>query len=34
MLAAMMAVDNIVEGVPGRQNLWSLNTEMEHHEEK
>jgi len=34
MLAAMMAVDNIVEGVRSRQNLWDLNTEMEYHEEK
>jgi protoporphyrinogen oxidase len=34
MLAAMMAVDNIVEGVRSRGNLWELNTEMEYHEEK
>jgi protoporphyrinogen oxidase len=34
MLAAMMAVDNIVNGVRSRRNLWDLNTEMEYHEEK
>jgi protoporphyrinogen oxidase len=33
MLAAMTAVDNILAGVASRENLWSLNTEMEHHEE-
>jgi protoporphyrinogen oxidase len=33
MLAAMTAVDNIVAGIDSRENLWSLNTEMEHHEE-
>jgi protoporphyrinogen oxidase len=34
MLAAMTAVDNILDGVRSRHNLWSLNTEMEYHEEK
>ena len=34
MLAAMMAVDNIVDGVRNRENLWALNTEMEYHEER
>jgi protoporphyrinogen oxidase len=34
MLAAMTAVDNIIAGVRSRENLWSLNTEMEYHEEK
>ncbi|HYL37513.1 MAG TPA: NAD(P)/FAD-dependent oxidoreductase [Bryobacteraceae bacterium] len=33
MLAAMTAVDNLVAGITSRENLWSLNTEMEHHEE-
>jgi protoporphyrinogen oxidase len=33
MLAAMVAVDNIIAGIRSRDNLWSLNTEMEHHEE-
>jgi protoporphyrinogen oxidase len=34
MLTAMTAVDNIVAGVRSHDNLWSLNTEMEYHEEK
>lgn len=34
MLAAMTAVDNIVSGIRDRENLWSLNTEQEYHEEK
>ena len=34
MLAAMTAVDNIIAGIRNRDNLWSLNTEMEYHEEK
>lgn len=34
MLTAMTAVDNIVGGVAGKDNLWSINTEMEYHEEK
>jgi hypothetical protein len=34
MLTAMTAVDNIIGGVRSRKNLWSLNTEMEYHEEK
>ena len=34
MLAAMTAVDNIIAGVRSRENLWSLNTEEEHHEER
>ena len=34
MLAAMTAVDNIIAGVRSRDNLWSLNTEQEYHEEK
>jgi len=34
MLAAMMAVDNIVNGVRSRDNLWEINTEMDYHEEK
>jgi protoporphyrinogen oxidase len=33
MLTAMTAVDNIVQGVRSRDNLWDLNTEMEYHEE-
>jgi protoporphyrinogen oxidase len=34
MLTAMTAVDNIVNGVRSRDNLWALNTEQEYHEEK
>ena len=34
MLTAMTAVDNIAAGVRSHDNLWSLNTEMEYHEEK
>ena len=34
MLAAMTAVDNIIAGTDSRENLWSLNTEEEHHEER
>ena len=34
VLTAMTAVDNIVNGVRSRENLWALNTEMEYHESK
>jgi protoporphyrinogen oxidase len=34
MLAAMMAVDQIVAGARDLDALWSLNTEREYHEEK
>jgi protoporphyrinogen oxidase len=34
MLTAMVAVDNIVEGRTDKENIWSVNTEMEYHEEK
>jgi protoporphyrinogen oxidase len=34
MLTAMVAVDNIKEGVLKKENLWSINTEHEYHEEK
>ncbi|SKA44646.1 Protoporphyrinogen oxidase [Chitinophaga eiseniae] len=34
MLTAMTAVDNIVQGVTGRDNIWDINTEQEYHEEK
>jgi protoporphyrinogen oxidase len=34
MLAAMMAVDQIVAGTRDLDALWSLNTEQEYHEEK
>lgn len=34
MLAAMVAVDNIVDGVTTKENIWAVNTESEYHEEK
>ena len=34
MLTAMTAVENIVNGVKTKDNIWSINTEMEYHEEK
>lgn len=34
MLTAMTAVDNIIQGVAGRDNIWDINTEQEYHEEK
>lgn len=34
MLTAMTAVDNILGGISSKDNLWSINTEMEYHEEK
>ncbi len=34
MLAAMVAVDNIIEGRTDKSNLWSINTEQEYHETK
>jgi protoporphyrinogen oxidase len=33
MLTAMTAVDNIIAGIEGKENVWSINTEMEYHEE-
>ncbi len=34
MLTAMTAVDNIVNGIAAKDNIWAINTEMEYHEEK
>ena len=34
MLTAMTAVDNIAKGITDKANLWTINTEMEYHEEK
>ncbi len=34
MLAAMVAVDNIVKGRIDKSNLWDINTEQEYHETK
>jgi protoporphyrinogen oxidase len=34
MLTAMTAVDNILAGIREKDNVWSINTEMEYHEEE
>ena len=34
MLTAMTAVENIVNGVSTKDNIWAINTEMDYHEEK
>ena len=34
MLAAMVAVDNIINNVKTKENLWQLNTEKQYHEQK
>jgi hypothetical protein len=34
MLTAMTAVENILNGVKSKDNLWSINTETDYHEEK
>jgi len=34
MLTAMVAVDNICEGMTDKANIWAVNTEQEYHEEK
>ncbi|MBI3308975.1 MAG: hypothetical protein HYZ79_06340, partial [Candidatus Melainabacteria bacterium] len=34
MLAAMTAVDNIVNGINSKDNLWNINVELDYHEEK
>jgi protoporphyrinogen oxidase len=34
MLAAMVAVDNLIEGRTDRANLWDVNSEEDYHEEK
>ncbi|WP_276485740.1 NAD(P)/FAD-dependent oxidoreductase [Paraflavitalea pollutisoli] len=34
MLTAMVAVDNIAEGITSKANLWEINTEQEYHEVK
>ncbi|WPV67813.1 NAD(P)/FAD-dependent oxidoreductase [Chitinophaga sp. LS1] len=33
MLTAMVAVDNIIEEITTKENIWSINTEQEYHEE-
>lgn len=34
MLTAMTAVDNIVNGISDKENIWQINTEEDYHEEK
>jgi protoporphyrinogen oxidase len=34
MLTAMVAVENIASGQTNKDNLWSINTETDYHEEK
>lgn len=34
MLTAMVAVENIRDGVTDKENIWAVNTEEEYHEEK
>ena len=34
MLTAMTAVENIVDDVTAKDNIWAINTEMDYHEEK
>ena len=34
MLAAMVAVENVLAGVEDKKNVWEVNTETEYHEEK
>jgi protoporphyrinogen oxidase len=34
MLTAMTAVENIINGVTTKDNIWAINTEMDYHEEK
>lgn len=34
MLTAMVSVDNICCGITSKENIWSINTEQEYHEEK
>jgi hypothetical protein len=32
MLSAMVAVDNIAQGIADKKNIWSVNTEQEYQE--
>ncbi len=34
MLTAMVAVDNIINGIHSKENIWSVNTEEDYHEKK
>ena len=33
MLTAMVAVENIINGVKSKENIWSINEEEDYHEE-
>lgn len=34
MLTAITAVDNILNGIDDKENIWAINTEQDYHEEK
>jgi protoporphyrinogen oxidase len=34
MLTAMQAVENVIQGVTSKENIWSINTEQDYHEQK
>jgi hypothetical protein len=34
MLTAMQAVENVLTGVTTKDNIWSINTEQDYHEQK
>ncbi len=34
MLTAMQAVENVIQGVTDKANIWSINTEQDYHEQK
>jgi len=34
MLTAMQAVENVVQGKTDKENIWSINTEQDYHEQK
>ena len=34
VLTAMSVVDNIKNNITNKENIWSINTEKEYHEEK
>ncbi len=34
MLTAMQAVKNVMQGRAGKDNIWSINTEQDYHEQK
>ena len=34
MLTAMVAVENIINGITTKDNIWEINTEGDYHEEK